>query len=159
MAGGVDHSWRGYNAVNVNQFGLSESNAVPWHHENSQSLLALQNTADSVVPSPNGDDEYNINIEWSTEENAFDLPVVESADRYEVSLRSASTDQTISVTPRNTSVFRPAGGQVCTWSVTRSSDGQLTGNGNITVDASALVTATGVPVATGQGSRLTILCP
>jgi len=86
-------------------------------------------------------------------------PIVDMAKRYEVSLRSTTVDQTVSVTPRNTSLFRPDIGQVCTWTATHNNDSQLLGSGNITVDADALVTAQAVPVVAGQGSRLIIACP
>ena len=159
LADGVDHEWRGYNAVNVNQFGLSESNTIPWHYPNSSSLIAVQNAtgSGSTEPSAVGDDEYNINIEWSAGGNSFHLPIVDQSNRFEVSLRS-SIDQTASITPRNTSAFRPLSGQQCGWSATRISNSQVIGSGVSTVDANALLTAFQVPIVSGQGSRLTIIC-
>jgi len=161
LADGVAHSWRGYNAVNVEQFGLADSGVVPWHYSQSQGVVALQDASGSGprVPSATGDDEYNLNIEWSTDGHPFHQPVVDTAGSFEVSLRSVSGNQTASVTPRSTALFKPLSGQVCSWTARRNSSQQVIGSGNLSVDANGLATAVDVPIVNGTGSRLVIVCP
>ncbi|MEM7258133.1 MAG: hypothetical protein AAF404_12190, partial [Pseudomonadota bacterium] len=157
----ADHGWADFNAVNIDQFGLNPESTDPWLYPNSLSFVALQNASGSgpLPPLPTFDDYYNINIEWSTTANNFHEPMVDTATRYEVSLRSTGPTQTVSVTPRNTSAFKPTSGQICTWNAQRNSDSTFLGNGNIIVDSNHLATAVEVPVETGTGSRLVIECP
>lgn len=160
LVDGISHSWRGYNAVNVDQFGLSEDRVNPWHHRKSAGTIAIQYASDSgsLVPSASGDDLYNLNIEWSTDAHPFHQPIVETNSTFAVSLRSVSIDQTASVTPRNTTAFRPDGGQFCSWTASRNSNGETISSGSLIVDSSGLATANDVPVVTGSGSRLVIDC-
>ena len=160
LVDGISHSWRGYNAVNVDQFGLSEDRINPWHHRRSPGTIAIQYASDSgsLVPSASGDDLYNLNIEWSTDAHPFHQPVAETTSTFEVSLRSTSIDQTASITPRNSTVFRPDSGQFCSWTVSRNSNGETISSGSLIVDSSGLATANDVPVVTGSGSRLAIDC-
>ncbi|MEM7257224.1 MAG: alpha/beta hydrolase-fold protein [Pseudomonadota bacterium] len=161
LADGIDHQWRDYNAVNDNQFGLTTGNADAWKHPNSDGLLALQNATGSgpVVPNVSGDDIYNTNIEWATTQHPFDTPIVDTEKRFEVTLRSTTAVQTVSVTPRNTQLFKPASGTICSWSAERNSDEMTIGSGQTIVDSNALLTVQNMPVAIDTGSRLTVICP
>ncbi len=161
LADGIDHRWRAFSAVNVDQFALAESSPVPWHYPNSTALIALQNASGSgpVVPNVAGDDTYNMTIEWSTQQHAFHSPIVETANSFAVSLRSTNGAQTASVTPRNTQSFKPAVGAICSWNATRNSDDIQIASGQSIADANALLTVHDVPVPTGTGSRLSVTCP
>lgn len=156
----VGHSWLGFHSLNKNQFGFGYDDQAPWQYPNSMSFVGLQNASGNgpMSPGPTGNDEYNVSIEWSTTHNSFDKDIVDTATRYEVSLRSLKEDQTVSVTPRNTKAFRLKPGQNCSW-VARNSKNKVLAQGKSTADRAALVTAESVPVGSGKGSRLVIECP
>lgn len=157
----VGHNWLGFASINPNQFGLGMDDMAPWRYPNSQSFVSLQNASGSgsVTPGPTGNDSYNTNLEWSTPHNSFDKDIVDNENRFEVSLRSLEGDQSVSVTPRNTKEFRLKPGQSCAWVASSSRGKKKLAEGYATADAAALVTAESVPVKTGKGTRLTIVCP
>lgn len=156
--GGIGHNWMGFNAINANQFGLE--NGSPWSYPKSLSFVSLQfaSGSGSLQPGSAGNDEYNTSIEWSTAHNSFHQNIVDTANRYEISLRSLTSNQTASVTPRNTRSFKPATGRSCSWTATNNSNNSQIATGTTNVDGNALVTATAVPVVTGNGTRLVINC-
>lgn len=156
----VGHNWLGFNSINPKQFGLGmDDELAPWRYPNSISFVALQNASGSgpIIPQPHGNDQYNVNIEWSTPHNSFHKNIVDQVSRYEVSLRSLDGDQTVSVTPRNTKDFKLKPGQKCAWVASNSREKKIA-EGNATVDGASLVTAVTVPVGTGKGTRLVIEC-
>ncbi len=157
--GGIGHTWLAFGAVVNSMFGLGFDSVAPWRYPLSLSYPAIHNAtgSSSLNPGPNGDSSYNMNIEWSTPANAFGNLIVDTTNRYEITLRSIEADQTADVTPRRTQQFKPTAGQQCSWSAVRVADG-LTSNGSVTVAGNTLLTATGVPVYSGSGTRLTISC-
>ncbi len=158
--GGIGHDWLGFNAVNQYMFGTS-GNFEPWSYPNSLSFVGLQFASGSgpLPPGDTGDDEYNTSIEWSSPHYSFHQNIVDSQNRYEISLRSLTFDQTVSVTPRNTQAFKPSSGTQCSWTANRNSDNTQVASGTAAVDNNDLVTAASVPVSTGIGTRLMITCP
>lgn len=157
--GGVGHTWLAFGAVINSMFGLGFDQLAPWRYPLSLSYPAIHNASGSSATNPgaNGDDSYNMNIDWSTPANSFDSQIVDISNRYEISLRSSAGDQTADITPRRTRQFNPGAGQQCNWTAVRISDGTST-NGTSTVAGNRLITATGVPVYSGRGTRLTISC-
>lgn len=157
---GIGHNWLAFNAVNVDQFGLGDASLAPWRYPNSLSFVSLQfaSGSGSLQPSTSETDEYNTTIDWSTPQNSFDQNIVDSNNRYEISLRSLASNQSVSVTPRNTQAFKPSSGQPCNWTASRNSDNNQLASGNLTVDSNSLATAEAVPVNNGSGIRLVITC-
>ncbi len=158
--GGFGHGSMGFGAVDTSLFGFGYDDEAAWRYPNSLSFPALHRASGSgsINPGTSGDDLYNQNIDWSTSRNAFHQPIVDTGNRWEVTLRSMAGDQTVDVTPRNTQSFRPFSGQQCSWTARRVSDNQQTGGGNITADGDALLTVAQMSVSTA-GTRLTINCP
>jgi hypothetical protein len=158
--GGSGHGWRGFAAVVKSLFGLGFGEERLWRYPNSLSFPAISNASGSATldPGTNGDSSYNMEIEWSTADNAFDQEIIDSANQYQISIRSNENVQTASITPRNTRLFSVSQSQQCSWSVIRNSDRQLIQFGNATADAAGLITIDGVAIGTGVGSRLIIDC-
>ena len=154
---GVDHMWQGFSAVNGNLFEFVTST---WRYPNTLSFPALHNATGSgrIDPPLDGDDNYQTNLEWAVPHYAFGAPIVDQSTKYEVTLRSLATFQTVDVTPRNTQSFKPSVGSACSWTAIQISNGQLAGSGNQTVDSNGLVTLIQVPVANGAGTRLSVSC-
>jgi len=157
---GIGHSWQSFNAVNADLLGFGFDNQAGWRYPRSLSYPSLQNASGSasVNPGTSGDSNYNQNIDWSAANNNFHQAIVDSANRYEISLRSLADDQTVDVTPRNTQNFRPSVGSNCNWQAQRISGNEQTGSGSGSVDNDELYTAIQVPVSGGTGTRLTISC-
>ena len=162
-AGGIaniGHTWLGFSAIVRTVFGYGFDEFQAWRYENNQSFPAISfaSGAGAIDPGASVTDEYNQNIEWSTSRFAFHQSIVDESNRYAITLRSTASEQTASITPRNTRSFRPSPGVQCSWSAIRISDGQSIGAGTASADNSALVTVSGVPIGTGVGTRLTINC-
>lgn len=158
---GVGHGWQNFNSVNHNMFGFGEGVAAEWRYPTTLSFPALQNASGSgpIPPATNGDDEYNISIDWSTPQSSFGEPIVDALNRYEITLRSLASVQTVSVTPRNTVLFRPASGEQCSWTARNNNNNSITGSGSLTVDNNELATAPFITVNNGAGTRLVMSCP
>ena len=154
---GVAHEWRAFDAVNQNLFGYENPG---WRYSQNVSYPGLHNASGSgrIDPPSSGDDLYQTSLEWSAPHYAFGQPIVDQPERYEVTLRSTTSLQTVDVTPRNTQLFEPSPATVCSWSVQHAGESQLADSGSVTVDVSGLVTVPQVPVTTGNGSRLAIDC-
>lgn len=157
--GGVGHTWLGFGAV-VNQlFGLGFGDLAPWRYPVSLSYPAIHNAtgSSSIDPGSENDSSYNMNIEWSTPANSFGSGIVDTSNRYEITIRSNTGNQTADITPRRTQNFNPSSGQGCSWSAVNVSSGIST-TGTTSAAATRLVTATGVPIYSDSGTRLTINC-
>ncbi len=154
---GIAHTWRGFDAVNENLFRFE----VPgWQYRIDLSYPGLHNASGSgrIDPPSSGDDEYQTTLEWSTPHYAFGESIVDEPGQYAITLRSLSSAQTVDVTPRNTQLFDPPAGTVCSWSASQVGNGQVVKTGSVAVDSSGLVTAVQVPVDTGSGTRLNVSC-
>lgn len=157
---GVGHGWQAFAAVVKPVFGLGFGDEAPWRYPQSLSYPSITNASGSgaINPTVTGNDGYNLNIEWSTPQNSFADGIVDTNNRYEISLRSTGGAQSANITPRRTTAFRPASGTQCQWSAVSISNGQTLQSGTSTVNASGAVTATGVPINVSQGTRLGINC-
>jgi len=157
------HSWMGFAGVLDTlspMFGLQYDDNAPWLYPRESSFVSISKASGSgsLFPSNSGDDRYNQTIVWSTPRLNFDSPIVDSANRYEISLRSNAGNQTADITPRRTSRFNPSAGTVCTWQAINLLDLSVRASATITVDSDALVTARNVPILSGAGVRLRINC-
>lgn len=157
---GIGHTWLGFGAVISSMFGLGYDDEAPWRYPNSLSFPAIANASGSstVDSDTTGDSSYNMTIEWSTPDNAFDGAIIDSDNQYQINLRSTGNDQTASITPRNTTFFVVDPNQRCTWSVVTNANGQQIQTGVADADSAGRVTVNGVSIVTGTGSRLTISC-
>ncbi len=159
--GGVAHIWLAFDAVVNAMFGLGYDEEAPWRYPLTLSFPAIQNASGSSTldPGPGGDDSYNLNIEWSTPQNQFHQPIIDTQSTYEITIRSTSnTNQFADITPRRTRSFRPATGTQCNWRALGANDNQLQRSGTSTAEIGGLLTATGVPINSGSGTRLIISC-
>jgi len=157
---GVGHSWLSFGAVIKQLFGLGYADEYAWRYPNTLSFPSITNAtgSSSINPTMEGNSSFNMDIEWSTEKNAFDEEIVDTATEYQISIRSTGVDQFANITPRNTQFFRPSPGRQCNWSVVRNSGRQMLQRGSVTVDSAGLVTANRINIPTGSGIRLTITC-
>ena len=158
--GGQDHTWMAFDSVVKDVFGFSYDDTKAWIYPRSLSFPGIHNASGSgsVQPGPSGDDRHNTTMEWSTPVNNFHQGIVDSSNRYEISLRSMTTSQTADITPRNTNSFRPSSGSQCRWSAISNNDNANIGSGTAAVDGSGLLTIPGVRIVTGNGTRLVIDC-
>jgi len=140
--GGVGHSWLGFDSVVTSVFGLGFGDESAWRYQRSMSFPGIHNASGSgsLRPGSSGDDRHNTTLEWSTSRNNFHQGIVDSSNRYEISLRSKTGNQTADITPRNTNAFRPASGVSCSWTATSISNNAMIGSGNSTVDGNRLLT-------------------
>ena len=159
--GGVGHSWLSFDSVVTGVFGLGFGDETAWRYPRTLSFPGIHNASGSgsLNPGGSGDDRHNTTLEWATPRNNFHQGIVDSSNRYEISLRSLSGNQTADITPRNTSAFRPSSGTGCSWTAVSISNNATIGSGNSTVDGSRLLTIPGVFIQSGSGTRLRINCP
>jgi hypothetical protein len=157
--GGYPHNSMGFGAVDTSVFGFGYGDETAWRYPNSLSFPGLHSASNSgaINPGTNGDDLYNQDIDWSTPRANFHQSIVDTTNRWEITLRSMSGDQTVDVTPRNTQAFRPVPGEQCNWSARRVNDNQQTGSGIATTDGDSLLTVPQVPIS-NAGTRLSINC-
>ncbi|MEZ5651554.1 MAG: alpha/beta hydrolase-fold protein [Burkholderiaceae bacterium] len=153
--GGWDHTWMAFAGVNHAMFSRGYTDLGDYAYPATMTWPALHRATASgpLLPGDTGTDHYNLDIEWSTPWNSFASNPVDSADRYEISLRSTVGNQTVDVTPRNTSAFKPRPGELWRWRVTAGFS--TLAQGSSQVDGQGLLTIPGVPVPVG-GSRLII---
>ena len=159
--GGVGHNWLGFSSVVNSVFGLGFGDESTWRYPRSMSFPGIHNASGSgsLQPGTSGDDLHNTTLEWSTPRNNFHQGIVDSSNRYEISLRSTTGNQTADITPRNTNAFNPAPGVSCSWTATSISNNAMIGSGNSTVDGNRLLTMRQVFIQGGSGTRLRVSCP
>lgn len=159
--GGVGHSWLSFNSVVNSVFGLGFDDETAWRYPRNLSFPGIHNASGSgsLQPGGSGDDRHNTTLEWATPRNNFHMGIVDASNRYEISLRSMSGNQTADITPRNTNSFRPSAGTRCSWTAKSISNNSTVGSGNSTVDGSRLLTVPRVSILAGSGTRLSINCP
>ena len=158
--GAASHTWLSFDSVVTPLFGFGFGQDFNWKYPLNLSFPSIQNASNSTsAASPNsGNDAYNADIEWATSHLPFDTGIVDTPNRYEITLRSTSSQQSASITPRRTQQFSANAGDQCSWSTTNRNNNQQTGSGLVTADIDSLVTVTGVVINTGTGTRLTIDC-
>jgi len=95
-------------AVVRNVFGLAFDDPA-WRYPRTLSFpgIRFSTGSGSLQPSTSGDDRQNMTIEWATPRNNFHQSIVDSSNRYEITLKSIVGTQTAQITPRNTNSFRP----------------------------------------------------
>lgn len=159
--GGYGHSWMSFGSVVTSVFGLGFDDETAWRYPRNLSFPGIHNASGSgsLQPGGGGEDRHNTTLEWATPRNNFHQSIVDSSNRYEISLRSKTGNQTADITPRNTNSFRPSAGTRCSWTAKSISNNSSVGSGNSTVDGSRLLTIPRVSILAGSGTRLSINCP
>lgn len=154
--GNWDHNWMGFDCMNDAMFGDLVLGKTDWVFRRDSSLIAFSNATGSgpLVPNPTDTDYYNTSLDWSVPWNSFGAAIVDTASRYEVSLRSRAGNQTADVTPRRTSAFKPSSGTTVTWQNLNVATGQVLQSGTITVDSAGLPIIPSVQILTNSGNRL-----
>ena len=111
----IGHTWVGFGPIVRSMFGFDGPDR--WRYPLDLSYIGIQNASGSsqITPAGSGEDNYNMDIEWATAHTPFDTDIVDLGHRYEVTVRSTSTDQTADITPRRTSAFNVTAGDSCAW--------------------------------------------
>lgn len=150
--GGLGHGWMGFGSSVQTLFnGIGD-----WTFDGSQPYLAFSNASSNgdLAPGPAGNDEYNLTMDWSTSWNDFHAPIVDSAERFEVTIRSLDGSQTTNVTPRQLEQFGALAGESVVWANVDNSTGQVIQGGTVVVDSDGLLTVSDFQLGTDLGNRL-----
>jgi hypothetical protein len=156
---GWDHNWMSFDFALDEMFSPTDPGLSDFAYPRSVSFPAITNATGSGpnVPGTSGTDFYNRRIEWSVPWNSFHSDIVDSANRYEVTLRSTNgSSQVADVTPRRTQAFDPLPGTGIAWQNIETVSGQVVQSGLVIVDADGLATIPGVQIGTGTGHRLVL---
>jgi len=153
-----DHNWMGFDYMNEAMFGVPNVERTDWIFRKDSSLIAFSDASGSgpLVSGPTGTDFYNLALDWSVPWNNFGAAIVDSAQQYEVTLRSRAGVQTASVTPQRTSAFKVAPGTTVTWQNINVSTSQVLQSGTVIADSAGLATIPSVQILTDSGNRLVL---
>ncbi len=154
-----DHNWMGFDFANAPMFSTTEGGLGGWIYQGNRSFPSFTYATKSgpEVPAATGTDFYNLRLDWSVPWNAFHTETVDTADRYEISLRSRDGVQTADVTPRHTQVWSTSPGTVVQWQNINNSTGAVIASGSVVADASGLVTIPQFSIGTDVGNRLILI--
>lgn len=157
--GGETHNWLGFGFAQHNLFSENKPDLGDWQFRNDVSYLAVSNGSDSgtLTPGSQGTDYYNLTVDWSTSWNNFDRDIVDTQNRYEISVRSLNGNQTADLTPRNLQNFIANSGDSIAWQNVSNEDGTVLQQGTVTVDADGLFTIADFSLETNKGSRLVLI--
>jgi hypothetical protein len=150
------HNWMSFGFANHDMFTQGYGDLGDWIFRSDFSFPGISNATASgdLVPQPTGDDFYNLDIDWATPWNPFHDSIVDSADHYEISLRSRDGNQTADITLRNLQSFvTPAGSQV-SWSNIDTDTGLAVQSGTVVADQFGLVTIPAFQISAGGINRL-----
>jgi hypothetical protein len=153
---GWDHNWMSFDFSLDSMFNLGESGLSNWAYLRNVSFPGISNATGSGpnVPGLSGTDFYNMKIEWSVPWNHFGDDIVDTASRYEITLRSTTIPQVAEITPQRLQEFNAPPGTTVAWKNVNNTTGQIVQSGTIVSDAKGLVTLPRVQIGTGAGNRL-----
>ena len=154
--GNWDHNWMGFDYMNDAMFGSLITGKTDWIFRNDSSLIAFSSASGSgpLVPAATGTDYYNTDLDWSVPWNNFGAAIIDTANHYEVTLRSRAGNQTADVTPQKTASFKLTPGTNVTWQNINVATSQVLQSGTVTADSAGLAIIPGVLVLAGSGNRL-----
>lgn len=152
-----DHTWMGFGFAphTLTTDGYPDLGRWKYRGDISQVAFSQASGSSSTPVGPVGTDTWNLDLDWSTAGNLWDQAIVDTTDRYEVSVRSLSGTQTASVTPRNLQQFSVSPGEAVVWQSVSLSTGEVLQSGTAAADADGLVTLSAVQVQPG-GTRVII---
>jgi hypothetical protein len=150
------HNWMSFDFMVSNLMSDAIGDRSAWHFSGDISYLSITNASESGpdVPGLPGTDTYNTSIDWSTSWNPFHEDVVDSPNRYEISIRSLTKPQAADLTPRNLQEFNTIPRAVIEWTNTDNATGTVLQSGLATTDGDGLLTIRNVSLLTDSGSRL-----
>ncbi len=153
---GWDHNWMSFNFALDSMFSPTDGGLSNWIYPNNLSFPGISNATSSgpLDPGSTGTQFYNMNFEWSTPWNNFDRNIVDTANRYEISLRSLVEGDSADVTPQHLQSFQTPPGVSVNWQSYDNASGTLLQSGTATGDADGLVTIPQLQIRTGSGIRL-----
>ncbi|MFN9720099.1 MAG: hypothetical protein ACK58L_15480, partial [Planctomycetota bacterium] len=153
---GWDHNWMGFSFALDSMFSPADGGLGNWIYPNNLSFPAIRNATSSgpIDPGSTGTQFYHMKFEWSTSWNNFDRDIVDTAARYEISLRSLVEGDQADVTPQHLQSFQSPPGVTVTWQSYDNSTGDLLQSGTTTGDADGLITVPQLQFRTGAGIRL-----
>lgn len=156
--GNWEHNWMGFEFGVHSLFSEGFGDLGEWTFEQSTSYLAISDAAESAPESqtPTVTESHNLNIDWSTVWNSFGEDIVDTAERYEISVRSLSSRQTADITPRNLQNFDLTTGETFVWQNVDNVTGATLQEGQLVVDADGLLTLPEVVLLTDAGNRIVI---
>ncbi len=158
MRGNWEHNWMGFGGAHhaMCSRGYGDLGDFIFRRESLPSI-SFASGSGPLVPPDTGNNLYNLNIVWSTVSNPFDLPIVDQASRYEITLASTSgATQTADVTPRRLQAFVATPGVLYRYENRDAATGSLIATGTVTADASGRIVVPSLQIRTGRGSRLAI---
>lgn len=153
----IDHTWWGF--LDTPNFTFGD-----FSFRRDRSFPAFSNCSFNIVV-PDSLAYYNLGIEWSCPWNDFAGDVVDTPDRWEVTLRvydpglpgleTVADQGTVDVTTRRTRQFLPPPGTQCYWRNLQLSGNEVVQSGQTTPSDTGIVTIRGV-IVTRAGNRLVI---
>lgn len=157
---GWDHNWMGFGQALDSMFSPSDGGLSAWEYPRNLSFPAITNATGSGPSDPTdfGSQFYNMTVEWSVPWNNFHNNILDTAGRYEISLRSTNGNQVAEVTPRKFQSFLAPAGTTVTWQNISNVTGQAVQSGTVVSDAKGVVTIPRFQIGTNVGNRL-ILTP
>jgi len=153
---GWDHNWMSFDFLLDSMFNPGDSSLSNWAYLRTVSFPGITNATESGpnVPGTSGTNFYNMNIEWSVPWNPFGEDIVDTALRYEITLRSTTIPQAAEITPQRLQAFDAPQGTTVTWKNINNATGQTVQSGTVVSDVDGLVTLPRVQIGTGSGNRL-----
>ena len=158
---GWDHNWMSFNFSLDTMFSPADGGLSAWAYPQNVSFPGISNATGSgpSVPDTTDTNFYNMQFEWSVPWNPFHTDIVDTATRYEISIRSNTVEQTADVTPQRRQAFNPVPGSTVTWTNINNVTGQVLQSGTLVVDADGLVTLPTVTIGTDTGNRFILTVP
>jgi hypothetical protein len=169
-----DHQWEYYRGLPPSLDDLGWTSVAPyrpfWNLKviRDETVPGLSNlSGNSSIPPSGSGNIYNQTIKWSSSWDPWDVPPVDRADQWQISLCSVASwsrdcgtgdDQTVDVTPRRVQHFPIIPGQVYRWENRRATNDNIIASGTVIADSNGLITITGFKVI-AKGNRLRILFP
>jgi hypothetical protein len=138
--------------------GFSDSFAQPfWGFQarRDESVPGFRQSTGNAGLPPTTTGEYNASIDWSSSWKSIDGAPLDSADRWELTLRSTADIQVVDVLPRRLQQFLLGAGEVVRWENQRLSNGAVLQSGTAVVGADRRLVVPGVWV-TPTGTRLVV---
>lgn len=159
LRGGWDHNFPGFAGVSHQMINGGQVTDLGIYEFRRQSLPAVTKAQNSgpVNPGNSGTDFYNLDIEWSVPWNSFHQPIVDSNNRYEVTLKSTTSTQRATITPRRTDNFEIVPGAKYRWENYNADNGTLVDSGSVTANGDGVVSVPGFSIRNGSGSRLVMV--
>lgn len=151
------HTWMGFGFAphTLTSDGFPDLGSFKYRGDISQIAFSDASGSSSFPVESFGTDTWNLNLDWSTAGNLWDEAIVDTPDRYEVSVRSLTTTQTVSLTPRKLQQFDLSAGETVLWQSVSLASGNVLQSGTATVDSDGLLTLSDLQVS-ADGARIVV---